>query len=110
MSVRQHGQSPLCTHSALQCEASLSLLGLVAAPDQGRDAYLPLMLHRERRSLLLITADGAKPVYHSPSVIRSVSVSFNGQRIAVLTLDGEVLVLGRGGRQLMLRVRGAADD
>ncbi len=98
------------THALFACEASLSLLGLVATPDdQGRDAYLPLMLHADRRSLLIVGAGDPQRVYQSPSPIRSVSVSFNGHRIALVTLDGELVVLGHSGRQVLLRVQGADD-
>ena len=75
----------------------------------GRDAYQPLMLHADRRSLLIVGPGGPQRVYQSPSPIRSVSVSFTGHRIALITLDGELVVLGHSGRQVLLRVRGSDD-
>ena len=104
------GQAPQHTHTSVQCDASQTLQGLVATnADQGRDAYQPLMLHADRRSLLIVGPAGAQRVYQSPSPIRSVSVCFTGHRIALVTLDGELVVLGHSGRQVLLRVRGADD-
>lgn len=75
------------------------LLGLVASPTP-RDARL-LVLQSNRRTVVAIGPDGAETLYQSGADVVSASVSIDGRRVALVTLDGQLVVLSEGGRRLM---------
>lgn len=81
------------------------LLGLVADP-QHRDESAVLVLRGDRRALVAITAGGSEVVHQAARDIMAASVSAQGDKVACIDLDGRVVVLGDGGRNVLMDVRG----
>lgn len=81
------------------------LLGLVPDPQDGERSRL-LMLRQDRRALVALGEQGQEVVFQASSAISAASVSCDGAAVALVDLEGQVLVLGEGGRRVLLRVRG----
>lgn len=81
------------------------LLGLVPDPQRSERSQL-LMLRQDRRTLVALGERGQEILFQSPNAISTASVSFDGATVALVDLEGQVLVLGDGGRRVLLRARG----
>lgn len=95
-----------------ECElanaAGRKLLGLV--PNlKSRDEYLLLALCADRRTLVGVGERGSETIYQSVSDIMSATVSSDGERVALINLDGQLVVLGEGGRRLLMCVSGVGN-
>jgi len=88
--------------------ADWKLLGLVVDM-QSPSGHLLLALRADRRTLVGIGQNGTETVYQSASDIMSAAVSMDGERVALVNLDGQLVVLGEGGRRLLMCVSGGAD-
>jgi hypothetical protein len=78
----------------------------VARDMQEPEQFLVLALSPDRRTLLGVGARGIETLYRSAAEFSTGSVSNNGERVALVDLGGQLLVLGDGGRRLMMCVRG----
>lgn len=81
------------------------LLGLVPDPHSAERSQL-LMLRPDRRTLVGIGEHGQEILYQASSDISAASVSFDGDAVALVDLAGQLLVLGDGGRRVLMRVHG----
>jgi hypothetical protein len=81
------------------------LLGLVPDPQRSERSQL-LMLRQDRRTLVALGEHGQEILFQSPCDISVASVSFDGASVALVDLEGQVLLLGDGGRRVLLRMRG----
>jgi hypothetical protein len=84
------------------------LVGLVLDMD-APSGWLPLAMHEGKRRLLAWQG-GWQTVHEAGSEMRAVACSADGQRVAITHMNGELVVLGDGGRRLLLRVRVSEED
>jgi hypothetical protein len=85
------------------------LLGL-ARDTHESNQFLLLALSPNRRVLLGVGTRGSETLYRSSVELSTGSVSANGERVALVDLDGKLLVLTEGGRRLIMGVRGEPDS
>jgi hypothetical protein len=78
----------------------------VARDMQEPEQFLVLALSPDRRALLGVGSRGIETLYRSAAEFSTGSVSKNGEHVALIDLGGQLLVLGDGGRRLMMCVRG----
>ena len=70
------------------------------------DKYHVLYLDPRRRRLMAACEGGTEALYESPADISSGSVSGDGESVALVDLDGQLLLFGGGGRRLSMCLRG----
>lgn len=70
------------------------------------DKYHVLYLDPRRRRLMAAGANGTETLYESPADISSGSVSGDGESVALVDLDGQLLVFVGGGRRLSMCLSG----
>lgn len=70
------------------------------------DNYHVLYLDARRRRLMAAGANGTEALYESPADISGGSVSGDGESVALVDLDGQLLVFAGGGRRLSMCLRG----
>jgi hypothetical protein len=80
------------------------VVGLVRS-DENTGAHA-LVLEAGRRRLAVLGSTGTEVIYEAGSEIHAVSCSPDGERVALLTLAGQLIVLGAGGRRTLMSVSG----
>ncbi len=85
------------------------VVGLVEDPHHPERSLL-LLLRPNRRTLIALGEHGQEIVHQAIADISAVSVAPDGSKVAVLDLTGQLLVLGDGGRRVMLRAQGQRGD
>ncbi|MDY0954826.1 hypothetical protein SOM22_09580 [Stenotrophomonas rhizophila] len=98
-------------HHRLALPAGWKPIGMMA-PVQAHQPWRLLALRADQRALVALGMDGQETLHASSSDISAVSVSGCGGRIALVNLDGDLLVLGDHGRTRLacVRGRGETDD
>jgi hypothetical protein len=96
---------PLGERTELRVPEDWRVLGLVRQADDAMPALLAL--RDDRRGLAAISADGVHALQRCTHDVTSASVSIRGDRVALVTLGGELVVLDEGGRRVLARVAGS---
>jgi len=90
--------------AAFRVGTKSEVVGLVrASDDPGAHA---LVLEADRRRLTVVGPVGTEVIYEAGSEIHAVSCSPDGERVALLTLAGQLVVLGAGGRRMLMSASG----
>lgn len=84
------------------------LVGMIRSPAEAFPELLTL--RADRRALIGISSQGMQILYESSSDILTVSTSIDGNLIALVNLDGQLVVAKDGGRQLLMCVSGSGAD
>ncbi|KRA21135.1 hypothetical protein [Lysobacter sp. Root604] len=83
-------------------------LGLIK-DGQTHTKHILLALSADRRGLIGVGPDGIEDIYRSSRDIVAVSLGIDGDLVALINLDGQLILLGDGGRRLLMSVSGQAE-
>jgi hypothetical protein len=81
------------------------LIGLIADA-QAPEGLMLLALRADRRALVAMGSGGSEIIYQSICDMMSVSVSIDGDKVALVSLDGQLVVLSGGGRRWLTTLSG----
>ncbi|MCC4588592.1 hypothetical protein LL962_16030 [Xanthomonas sp. NCPPB 1067] len=83
-------------------------VGLVADPQDPRGSLL-LLLSADRRALVTIGERGRQTLHRASSDISAAAISIDGERIALINLQGQLRVLADGGQTPVMMVQGQTE-
>lgn len=92
-------------HKTLRVGSKCEVVGLVRSCDD--PGAQMLALSADRRRLQVMAAAGTETIFDAGGEIRTVSCSPDGERVALLTLAGQLIVLGAGGRRTLMSMSGS---